>query len=176
MASLLDTYQGLIRQNTPPKTSDFKQSEAIDVILTGSTGTEHDVEQSSDPAAKVFNVRNPYTSTWDTLLLAIKEGGNTVFSSQSESVGCSAINLALSPPAEAATMNPAVKLLDFYREGLWATSAAGSTQRMSIDQALVESPTLHDAPSMRPDWMQKWVVGWIESLLLRTYDLPRHCI
>lgn len=39
MTSLLNTYQGLIRQIAPPKASDFKQGEAIDVILTGSTGT-----------------------------------------------------------------------------------------------------------------------------------------
>ncbi|XDG01089.1 hypothetical protein ABKA04_000704 [Annulohypoxylon sp. FPYF3050] len=134
----------------------------------------YDVEKSGNPTAKVFNVRNPNTTTWNTLLPAIKEATQSSRLNRSlevvtPSAWLSRLQESISPAdgndgVEVVTLNPAVKLLDFYREGLWATDAAGSTQRMSINQALAASPALHNMPSIRPGWMQKWVVEWIESI------------
>ncbi|KAI1212188.1 putative NRPS-like enzyme [Annulohypoxylon truncatum] len=131
----------------------------------------HDDKRST--AAKVFNVRNPYTTAWDTLLPAIIEAAQSSHLNRGLEVvepatwlsrlRQSASSEVGNGGSETTTLNPAVKLLDFYSEGLWATDATGSKLQMSIEQALAASPALRDISPIGLEWMYKWVVEWIES-------------
>ncbi|KAI0012777.1 putative NRPS-like enzyme [Xylariaceae sp. FL0662B] len=122
--------------------------------------------------AEVFHLRNPNTTAWTALLPAIADAArarlgkalDVVPSSawldrlhESMTVAANGTNRDL---AVAATSNPAIKLLDFYREGLWACGAA--SQSMSVERALA-SPTLRDMPPVGLDWMRKWVDEWMAT-------------
>lgn len=119
--------------------------------------------------ARVFHLRNPRTTTWDSLLPAV--------------VGAPEMRLGASPPAVvtpsawlqrlsdsgrrggSAAANPALKLLDFYRTGLWGTAGSEQpiVQPMEIKNSLSKSATLRDVQAVSPEWMLKWIGEWIPS-------------
>ncbi|KAI1777957.1 putative NRPS-like enzyme [Hypoxylon cercidicola] len=136
------------------------------------------VELASRPGAAggsgaaVFNLRNPNTTTWSALLPTVKAAVQAQLGRELEVVSPSAWIARLQDSvadsakddthdlAAAAVSNPAIKLLDFYRDGLWARGA--SSQRMSVDRALA-SPTLRDMQPVSDAWMRKWINEWLAA-------------
>lgn len=119
----------------------------------------------------VFNVRNPRPTPWRALLPAITAAVEAHHIALREVPSATwLVNLRASSDAgdgEAATRNPAVKLLDFF-EGLWAgetTESAGGPRDpprpMAVERALATSPTLRRLEPVRLEWTHKWVEEWI---------------
>lgn len=132
-------------------------------------------------AAAVFNLRNPNTVPWGALLPAVRDAV------RSSSARAGGRELEVVPPsawldrlqvsmaaaltrgdsnrdvAAAAASNPAIKLLDFYRDGLWATTGAISQGGMEVVRALA-SPTLRAMPPVGPEWVRKWVDEWMSTI------------
>ncbi|KAK7752885.1 putative NRPS-like protein biosynthetic cluster [Diatrype stigma] len=127
---------------------------------------------SSSSGADVFNLRNPKTVRWGTLLPAVREAVRARAGRDLDVVAPSAWVSRLQGSmaaltkgdskdvAAAAASNPAIKLLDFYRDGLWMAGA--ESQGMSVDRALA-SPTLRDMPPVGQEWVRKWVHEWIPA-------------
>ncbi|KAI1379850.1 putative NRPS-like enzyme [Hypoxylon crocopeplum] len=126
----------------------------------------------TEPGAVVFNLRNPNTTTWNALLPAVKDAVQARLGRELEVVSPSAWIARLQESmadtakdrdydlAAAAVSNPAIKLLDFYRDGLWAQGA--SSQRMAVGRALA-SQTLRDMQPVSDGWVCKWVNEWMAA-------------
>ncbi|KAI1662848.1 acetyl-CoA synthetase-like protein [Daldinia decipiens] len=138
-----------------------------------------DLAKSSKPEgagsdAIVFNLRNPNTVAWDTLLPVILEHVETRLGKKLEVVQPSTWLNRLEESAvvvsegdipgmaNAVKSNPAIKLLDFYHNGLWAHEAVPA-QPMAVERALAASQTLHDMPPVGDKWMRKWINEWMEA-------------
>ncbi|KAI1329843.1 hypothetical protein F5Y16DRAFT_364823 [Xylariaceae sp. FL0255] len=124
---------------------------------------------SQELGAKVFNVRNPRTATWASLLPVIQETAKTV-SAADITVVSSAEWLKRLDASEKANPghgidNPAVKLLDFYHHGLQLGESGGASlyPPMAIDRAAATSATLRDMPAVSAEWMRKWVGEWMSA-------------
>lgn len=117
--------------------------------------------------ATVYNLRNPQTTTWGQLLPTIIDTVKTILGPRHE--------LEVVPPAvwlkrleddatkdvgDAAVTNPAIKLLEFYRDYLWS-KAARKVPPMSIEKACAHSSTLRECQAISAQWMQKWVSEWM---------------
>ncbi|KAI1261602.1 putative NRPS-like enzyme [Xylariaceae sp. FL1019] len=123
--------------------------------------------------AIVFNVRNPRTVAWASLIPSIQEVVNARYSRDTQVVTSEQWLTRLQDsdrghPADAikgreVNSNPAVKLVDFYRHGLWTQEQGGTTlqQPMVVSRSVGASDTLRNMPSISPAWMQKWVREWI---------------
>lgn len=126
--------------------------------------------------ARVFNVRNPRTTTWESLLPAVVDAAkvscgrtpdvvtslewlNRLSDSEHESSEEGA--------GDEVEVNPALKLASFYRYVLWSQhepDAPSSTVKpMNIENALLSSQTLRDTPAVSQDWMHKWVTEWVTN-------------
>ncbi|KAJ8108999.1 hypothetical protein ONZ43_g6259 [Nemania bipapillata] len=124
--------------------------------------------------AEVLNLRNPNTTTWEKLLPTVIEALNKLpnASRQIEVVAPSIWLDRLQESMVAATKsdnkdmasvlkaNPALKLIDFYRNGLWTTDNI-VFQPMSVEIATQSSSVLRDMPSVQPEWMHKWIGEWM---------------
>lgn len=157
-----------------------------DLALADSTSSSQPGDDATAGGAEVFHLRNPHTTPWSTLLPAIVDATREHSGRES--------NLTIVSPADwvarleksgagvagggghlasLAASNPAMKLLDFYRNGLWAseshdtdtpTAAPGvSPAILSVKRALAESETLREMPAVSPAWMHKWVGEWIKK-------------
>lgn len=125
---------------------------------------------SGDGGAEVLNLRNPSTTTWQALLPALQEAALAHLRKPLQVVPPPAWleRLRESGESEAAgddvaafaAANPAIKLLAFYRNGLWAEEA--TAELMSVTRAVCASPTLRDLPPICEDWMRKWVQDWMD--------------
>ncbi|KAI9155729.1 Non-canonical non-ribosomal peptide synthetase FUB8 [Paramyrothecium foliicola] len=106
----------------------------------------------TDSGVQVFNLRNPLITTWispadwldrlqeSIVAIAAEPGSQTL-----------AIGVA---------QNPAIRLFEFYRDGLWADVAY--IPPMGVERAVKASHSLRSLPAMDPDWMHKWVLEWME--------------
>ncbi|KAI0020288.1 putative NRPS-like enzyme [Xylariomycetidae sp. FL0641] len=124
--------------------------------------------ETSSRGAEVFNLRNPATTTWDTLIPAIQRYSQDQLQRQLEVVPPSvwlsklqSLEAATDQDTPASTPFPAVKLLDFYRHGLWEDG--GTACPMSIDRALRCSPTLRSMEAINGESMSKWIKGWMSQ-------------
>lgn len=152
--------------------SDVLADVLVDLLLGGagpSDASPGTAPENARAGARVFHLRNPRTTTWDSLLPAV--------------VGAPEVRFGASPPAVvtpsawlerlsdsgrcggSAAANPALKLLDFYRTGLWGTAGSERpiVQPMEIKNSLSESATLRDVQAVSPEWMLKWIGEWIRS-------------
>lgn len=102
-------------------------------------------------AVKVFNVRNPLTTTWDALLPALEDAAGA--KKALKVVSPSEWLEKLSNSDSESSSNPALKLLDFYRDGLWGGGANVETQArpMATEHAVAGSATLRDMPAVSVD-------------------------
>lgn len=122
--------------------------------------------------AQVYNLRNPQTTTWSQLLRSIVEtiktlpGPHHELEVVSPSVWLRRLDDAASKETvDGAVTNPAIKLVEFYRDYLWGANdqgAARKTPPMSIEQAYARSSTLRGAQAVSPELMQKWVGEWMK--------------
>lgn len=125
--------------------------------------------------AQVFNLRNPNTTTWKSLIPAIADASETHLGRSIEEVSSSVWLTRLGDSERegieghdhATLPNPAVKLLQFYRDGLWGhikSRESQSTMRpMDISNAQEASLTLRSIPAVNLEWMQKWVDEWLAT-------------
>jgi len=61
---------------------------------------------------------------------------------------------------EGVKLNPAIKLIDFY-EGLLRGE---DISEMATDRAQQASSKLRNCGAVRPEWVEKWCLGWLEDL------------
>lgn len=133
----------------------------------------HSSEAEGGPSASVFNLRNPRTVTWRTILPAITDaakhlGQNLEVVPPQTWLGRLQESMAVATKGDssdlksAAMSNPAIKLLDFYQNGLWTHEAAVS-QLMAVDRAITASQTLRNMSPVGVEWMSKWVDEWIQA-------------
>ncbi|KAI0554221.1 putative NRPS-like enzyme [Xylaria curta] len=149
--------------------SDLLGAVVRDITLANPTGTP-------GVGAEVFNVRNPRTTSWDSLIPTIQEAVKSKFSRTMQVVSSTEWLTRLqesergnhgetvdTSPQELAVNNPAVKLPNFYRYWLWPQDPENSAPQspMVVSRAVAISATLRDMPSVSPGWMEKWVQEWI---------------
>lgn len=127
----------------------------------------------SDARARVFNLRNPHTTTWESLLPVIVEAAESFSGHTPELVSSSAWLTRLSASERESTedadgtdegfkRNPAIRLLDFYRNGLWGQIESHALVKpMDIENALANSLTLRSMTAVERKWMRKWVDEWV---------------
>ncbi|KAI1744667.1 hypothetical protein F4680DRAFT_233212 [Xylaria scruposa] len=128
--------------------------------------------------AQVFNVRNPNVVPWSSLLPVIKEVAKDDLSQATQIVPSSTWLARLQESAEhdnneenikldesLIMKNPAAKLIDFYREGLWPPLPENTPLQlpMTITRAVANSATLSNTPAISPSWMRKWIQEWIND-------------
>ncbi|KAI0384450.1 putative NRPS-like enzyme [Hypomontagnella monticulosa] len=130
-------------------------------------------EVGTGSGADVFNLRNPRTVSWDTILPAITDAAArlgrkpevvpplTWLSRLQESMAAATKGDSNDLKAIAIS-NPGIKLLDFYQNGLWTHDATAS-QPMSVDRTLGASQTLRDMLPVGVEWMRKWVEEWVQA-------------
>ncbi|KAI0396543.1 acetyl-CoA synthetase-like protein [Xylariaceae sp. FL0594] len=138
-----------------------------------------DNQRVDEEGATVFNVRNPHTTTWDKLLPAIKDThecyimaaaylhpdriGPASVDDVSPAVWLQRLQESVASRASAET-NPAIKLIDFYKESLCTSTNTNTTrsyQPMAIDKAVRASRTLRETPAVDEELMMKWIREWI---------------
>ncbi|KAI0533112.1 male sterility protein-domain-containing protein [Xylaria digitata] len=150
-----------------------------DVVVDLATGLRR-ADEATEEGARVFNIRNPVVISWETLLPAIQEGIEAGPGGAVEVVLPEMWLTRLEKSVEAATTddeinaaakaNPAMKLVEFYRNSVWnvnggpASTAATSQAPMAIEKTLDASPTLRDLPPVSLGWMRKWVDEWLASV------------
>ncbi|KAI1347975.1 acetyl-CoA synthetase-like protein [Xylaria sp. FL0043] len=127
--------------------------------------------------AMVFNVRNPNTTSWSSLIPAIKEVAKTRFnetlqvvspmawlSKLLQSVESDANEAGIELTASLVARNPALKLVDFYNETLWSCSLEDRQLPMVVTRAMASSKTLRSVPAASPQLMRKWVDEWMDDV------------
>ncbi|KAH9885677.1 putative NRPS-like enzyme [Xylariomycetidae sp. FL2044] len=151
------------------------------VDLAQGTRTRGFEEEGGGGGAEVLNLRNPKIASWESLIPAVTETAREVLGRGIEVVpaGTWLARLQGSMEEEEATedmtaaevrANPALKLLDFYRDSLWADTAA--REPMAVQRALSSSARLGELQPVGLDWMRKWVGEWIESHPTTALYLP----
>ncbi|KAI1126031.1 male sterility protein-domain-containing protein [Nemania abortiva] len=155
---------------------DWVPSDLLGAVVADLVLAVSDTTHSSD--AEVFNVRNPNTSTWSTLIRAVREATRTKLGEIIEVVPPTEWLTRLegsldSNSSEAGTdltisltaKNPAIKLVDFYREGLWPHLPENTPPQslMVVTRGMATSNALRSMPPISPEWMMKWVGEWLED-------------
>ncbi|KAK6223442.1 putative secondary metabolism biosynthetic enzyme [Pestalotiopsis sp. IQ-011] len=138
----------------------------LDLVVSSLSSRVHTPE-TQDRGAEVFNVRNPRPTMWNELLPTLHEMARHHLQKPLDAVPSSTWLKRLQESSESkvddmaalAASNPAIKLLAFYRDGLWAGDL--DAESMSVEKSVRESSTLRDLPPVRGDWMRKWVQDWI---------------
>lgn len=124
--------------------------------------------------ARVFNIRNPRTQSWESLLPAVIESfkihpgsKNTPVAVVSPSTWLTRLREAERKAAGRGSTtppSPAIKLLDFYSNGLWGSGRAERSSQwlkpMEIEHSLANSETLSGMLAINGEWIQKWVAEW----------------
>ncbi|TGJ82305.1 hypothetical protein E0Z10_g6457, partial [Xylaria hypoxylon] len=133
------------------------------------------VAKESAEGAGVRNIRNPAVVNWEDVLPAIKEGIEGRGTIEVVSAGAWLDRLEKSVDATTTTTtddagviaaNPAVKLIEFYKNSVWNVSAGSTSTEMTpmaIEKTLDASPTLRDLPPVSRAWMHKWVDEWLAT-------------
>ncbi|KAK7985611.1 hypothetical protein PG988_003233 [Apiospora saccharicola] len=97
--------------------------------------------------ADVFNLRNPTTTTWDELIPAVQEAARMRLGRELDVVPPEFWLQRLEQSGEKnddddMASNPAIKLLAFYREGLWADGPVA--EPMAVERSKGASASLRD--------------------------------
>ncbi|KAI1178786.1 hypothetical protein F4777DRAFT_575732 [Nemania sp. FL0916] len=148
--------------------SDLLGSVAADIALASEAGV------APGDGAVVFNIRNPQTTAWSSLVPSIQEVVNERYARDVQVVSPEEWLTRLRESdrgdladavkvREIAVNNPGLKLVDFYRHSLWPREQRGTTSQppMIISRSVEVSDTLRDMPGVSPTWMQKWVREWL---------------
>ncbi len=125
--------------------------------------------QNDMGGARVFNVRNPHTIAWASLLPVVINEAEACLGYAPEVVSSSLwLERLASSEREGIDndiVNPAIKLLDFYRNGLWGLSETcephEATKPMDMKNAMSSSKTLQSVPVVKEEWMRKWISEWV---------------
>lgn len=137
-------------------------------------------ESARGDGAKVFNVRNPKTVSWSSLILIIEKAAAAARSDRevlqvvSPAAWLEALQkIAKTDDNEAdaglislVDRNPAVKLDGFYRESLWPSLPKNAPPQLPMDvtRAVDASNTLRNMSPVSSGWMAKWVEEWLKDI------------
>ncbi|KAH7390129.1 putative NRPS-like enzyme [Cadophora sp. MPI-SDFR-AT-0126] len=116
-------------------------------------------KSDKDQGTLVYNLTNPQTTTWSSLLPTVQEfiGVHKVVSFndwlQVLQQSSTANNGAL------IASNPGVKLLDFYHS-LSGKETAMVGSRYAVDSLMRDSKQASDLTAVSPDWMRLWLRQW----------------
>ncbi|MCJ1463036.1 hypothetical protein MMC07_001640 [Pseudocyphellaria aurata] len=144
----------------PDTLGTLKDIDWIPIDLLSSIISELALKPSSpDALARVFHTVNPSITTWTTLLPHVQaELGAEVavvpFATWLKKLRASS---ASSTSAQDFTVNPALKLLDFY-EGL--SLAESTPARLDTVKTERECDLLTEVGPVTGDWMSKWIRQW----------------
>ncbi|KAI1279321.1 hypothetical protein F5Y07DRAFT_406163 [Xylaria sp. FL0933] len=167
MSSLLTL--GCVPSDLGPhfSTIDWIPSDLLGVIVADLVLADPQTSSGSG-GATVFNLRNPHTTTWESLIPAIREKAQST-------------NVVVVPPSTwlvklqasqetslevDVERNPAIKLIDFYRDQLWAPVPDSDTTAqpaMAVNRAVSVSATLRDMGHVSHEWMSKWISEWMNG-------------
>ncbi|PSR80570.1 hypothetical protein BD289DRAFT_440575 [Coniella lustricola] len=123
---------------------------------TESTADEH-------RGARVFNVRNPNTTTWNALLPSITGTGHCQAGVVTPSAWVRRLDAIASEDRADGGENPAVRLLDFYRRYLWNLHDQDHTMDappMAIERTMACSPALRGLEAVNRGWLERWTKEW----------------
>lgn len=127
-------------------------------------------EPETSGSACVYNLRNPHPTAWELLLPSIIDtartllGPNRVPEVVPPSIWLEQLDAASTETGDGAVTNPAIKLVEFYRNYLWGLGeqvAGKKTPPMSVEKANAHSTAFRDLPAIKPQWIQKWVGEWV---------------
>ncbi|KAI8627306.1 putative NRPS-like enzyme [Xylariaceae sp. FL1651] len=149
----------------------------VDLVMfhpSNSNSGEDVAREESAEGAAIRNIRNPAVVNWEDVLPAIKEGieGHGTIEVVSASAWLHRLEksieatTAAADNAKAVAANPAVKLIEFYKNSVWNVSAGpvgSETASMAIEKTLDASPTLRDLPPVSKAWVRKWVDEWLAT-------------
>jgi thioester reductase-like protein/aryl carrier-like protein len=164
-------HMGCIPEDLGPRFSkiDWIPSDLMANVIVDLATTESTPSDSSN--SQVFNLRNPRTTTWQVLIPTIQSIAKERVGSDLEVVSSSTWLERLEHSARrdsgyaeddttlSVKLNPAIRLLDFYRHGLWGEGPAA--EPMSVQCALSSSSQLRDMPAVQEDWMRQWAQSWL---------------
>lgn len=167
---------GCLPDNLGPQFSeiDWIPVDLLAHVLVDLFNDQEDSESEETGKVRVYNLRNPQTTTWEPLLPSIIDttktflGPDRVLGVVPPFMWLERLDDAVSKETgEGAITNPAVTLLEFYRNYLWGLSgqAVGKPQKappMSVEQASAHSAGLRDLEAVRPEWVQKWISEWMK--------------
>ncbi|KAF3769380.1 hypothetical protein M406DRAFT_96027 [Cryphonectria parasitica EP155] len=141
-----------------------------DVLADLATADQADSEEPSEPhRAQVYNLRNPHTTTWASLLPCIIETVKASRGPQQQvpkvvppSAWLARLEAASTSADDAVLVtNPAIRLIDFYRDEVRGVDERAKTPPMAIERALARSEALRGVEGVGPEWMQRWVKEWM---------------
>lgn len=163
----------------------FSEIDWVPVDLLADVLVELIHQSSGQPSAglgdsaqtvRVYNLRNPRTTTWSLLLPSVLDAAKKKALAGPDGVLPEVVppatwlkrleDVAAQESGDGMLTNPAVKLLEFYRDALWGgqTTTTTTPPPMSIEQASAHSTALRNMPAISPQWMQKWVGEWIRYM------------
>ncbi|KAI1332858.1 putative NRPS-like enzyme [Xylariaceae sp. FL0255] len=166
-------YLGCLPDSLGPQfsTVDWVPVDALaDVIVDLITHHE-----ASEIGTSVFNIRNPAVVSWGDVLASVKEGIEAETSRTVEVVSPETWIAQLEKSVEvsgqddgahvAASVNPAIKLIEFYKNSVWKTNGEYSSALapMAVEKSVAASPMLRHLPSVSPSWMRQWVNEWLAA-------------
>ncbi|ROW08291.1 hypothetical protein VMCG_03193 [Cytospora schulzeri] len=145
-------------------------------LITSLSSPEVDPGSATSPrtdGAQVFNIRNPCTTSWESLLPTITDALETHLGSKTAPVSIVSPSTWLTQLRDAerkatdqdstTSSSPAMKLLDFYNNDLWGNGSTDGPQRlepMEIERSLAQSATLRGMRAVNDAWIRKWVDEW----------------
>ena len=146
--------------------SDLLGSVVADLALVSADG-------SSGAGAVVYNIRNPETTMWSELIPSVQDEAQAELDYVPQVVSPATWLARLeenedggsSNAGEDVLRNPAVKLFEFYSQGLWPQeghSAIVQQAPMAVSRSVAASATLRNMSSVSPEWIRKWVREWIK--------------
>lgn len=119
---------------------------------------------------KVFHPLNPHPKTWKEIIAAVLDVLNKPSGKAIERVPISEwiqrVRRDIETGSEHSDLqvllekNPVAKLLEFFED----VSSAGGSNYLDTKQTAKESERLRDIPGVKPEWIQKWIGEWMESV------------
>lgn len=124
-------------------------------------------ESGKSGSARVYNLRNPHTTTWESLLPSVIDAARTFLGPTRvpevvpPSTWLEKLDAASKETGDGVVnTNPAIKLDEFYQNYLWAEGEQ-KTPPMSVDKTYAHSTALRDLQAVTPEWVRKWVGEWV---------------
>ena len=137
--------------------------------------------------ADVYHLINPHTTSWTALQSVVLEELSSLTRTRIEVIPLRMWIAKVRKEAEsmvgngdntgdidletALQTNPAAKLLDFY-EGLLSSEAA-SINKLEVSGTIKLSQGLREMPSVKDDWMRKWIREWFGPPANGTKEWPQ---
>ncbi|KUI66302.1 Linear gramicidin synthase subunit D [Cytospora mali] len=146
---------------------DWLPADLLADVLVDLVQDQLNPQSGTSDSASVYNLRNPHTTTWEKLLPSIIEKARTLLGPDRmpivvpPSTWLEKLDAASKETGDEAVTNPAIKLVEFYRDYLWGTGEQEKTPPMSVEKAYAHSTALRELQAIKSQWVQKWVSEWL---------------